>query len=252
MKKRTIVALMSGLLCCLSFSITSMAKDSSGNVRVKTGEMSLMAYLEGVSEVLGLQISASDLKGQDGPTVSVSFGGPMTREQAMAQMYSVLALRGYTLIHEANIDVYHLLRMRDARDSNLPLIIDQAVLPEDDSMVTHAIQMKYIPAEAVARNLRSLAPVNSRLIPDEGTNTLFITDSARAMKKYHAIVSRMDTPKAADEAKDYLKKRSKADACAAPEQGSNYTIFIVLFSLIGLILGFLIRGYVIRRIEGGL
>ena len=35
-------------------------------------------------------------------------------------------------------------------------------------------------------------------------------------------------------------------------QGPQPTMLIALFSLIALVIGFLVRGYVIRRIEGGL
>lgn len=224
-------------------------------IQIKAGEMDLMSYLEMLSDTLQIQINASALEGHSA-TVTLSQGGAMTREQILTQAYSQLSLQGYTLIHEADFDVYRLLRLRDARDENVPFVADPEALPDNDKMVTHLIGPRYLPAEWVARNLRSFAPANSRIIPIGNSNMLFITDFARSMKKYREIISRLDTPQADREIKNFLKNRpATRDRCETTVNTPplpTSALWIVLFGLIGTLFGFILRGYLIRRIEGGL
>lgn len=251
MKLRTKIQIL--MVSVISFAaVLADAKVDSSSVRIRTGDMRLMSYLENLSDTLEIAISSTDLS-NGGPEIHVSFGGPMTREQALVQAHSLLSMQGFALIYQTDLDAYRLMRLRDARDSNVPLIADASALPEDDSIVTHLIRLKHFPAEMIARNIRSVAPPAARIVPDEANNALYVTDSSRSIKKYRSIAFSLDTPNAALEAKEMAKRRSKNERCddAAPA-ADNTNLFIALFASIGVILGFLVRGYMIRRIEGGL
>lgn len=244
---------MKSLLIVLSvsswLSTPLFAKDK---VQFKTGEMSMLSYIEMVSEAMKIQINASTIEEKDSLRVVVTQGTPKSPEQAMNEFLVHLSLREYTLVYDSDLDFYQVLRMRDARDERIPLVTDAASLADNNLLVTHTIPLKYFPVEAMARALRSFAPANSRIIPEAPTNTLFITDASRAMLKYRDLVAKLDNPKAAENAEEFLKKRAQEETCDPPEQKPNQNLFIALFALVGLVMGFLARGYLIRRIEGGL
>jgi type II secretory pathway component GspD/PulD (secretin) len=218
-----------------------------------------------VSEKLNLQIDASELSDSDFGAVTVPDAGSLTSERAKALVLTVLYRQSLTWIQDAATDLYRIARLRDARDQEIPLIIDtdkdRTPLPDSDLLVTYIMTIAHTPAEYIARTMRSFMPATSRIMSDDATNSVLITDSAHNISKLKSLVQQLDTPEVAKKAKDFLIARAKkADAnCSAPMPGLiNDTltqqpwILIALFSLIALVIGFLARGYVIRRIEGGL
>ncbi len=219
---------------------------------------SLENYLESASDALGIRIafSAPDVKKGEGPK-SVDFRA-LSPDAAMSKLQSDLLVRGLTLVHDPELDLYRLLPVRNARDEAIPLITEESKLPKDDTLVTFPFYLKYAPPDPIARSLRSFSPASSRFVLPEGFNGVLVTDSARAMPKYAAIIARLDTPQAAEEFRQLLKERETETDCPADYEpgfatrAGNSAVQIALFGLVGLALGFLIRGYVIRRIEGGL
>jgi hypothetical protein len=219
--------------------------------------MGFATFLEMISEKLDLQINASGLKISESETVAVPDTGPIDFDQGKAVALTALYLSGYTWIHDPATDVYRVLKLRDARDQELPLITEASKLPDSDLNVTYFMSIQHVPPEYIARNLRSFMPAASRIVPSEATRSLFITDSAHNMSKLKKLVEQLDTPEAAHGVKAWMASHSEDldDPCVTPgseTQGPKPVILIVLFSLIALVVGFLIRGYVIRRIEGGL
>ncbi|MGK5089481.1 hypothetical protein WDW86_18170, partial [Bdellovibrionota bacterium FG-2] len=83
-------------------------------------------------------------------------------------------------------------------------------------------------------------------------NTVLITDVASDINKFQAVIARLDTPKAQEEVLAHKRAWAKKERCPSTEETNNHTLFVGLFALIGLLMGFIIRGYVIRRIEGRL
>jgi hypothetical protein len=175
----------------------------------------------------------------------------------MTKFMSILGLASYSLVRDPDLGIDRVVPTRKARDLDVPLLTSPTPPEDTDLLITYAFSIQHFPVDGLARILRSFAPTSSRLIPYSGVNLLFINDTARAMGKYAKIIANLDTPESAKSALAQLKvQASKTEDCAeqtAAESSSQQTlIFVTLFALIGLILGFLIRGYLIRRIEGGL
>lgn len=244
-------------LALLSLSCTS-AFAGDATIQFKSGEMKFLDFLAMVSEKLDYQIDASALGGADLEMVAVPETGPLSSDRAQAVALTVLYLEGYTWIHDTKTGFYRVLRQRDARDLELPIIADEKQLPDSDLLVTYIMQLEHTDADYVARNLRSFMPANSRIIPYSAAHLVIISDSAHNISKLRKLVQRIDNPQAAQQAKAWMDAHDKqADApCPSPlgseGQGPKPIILIALFSLIALVMGFLARGYVIRRIEGGL
>ncbi|MCM2323351.1 MAG: hypothetical protein NDJ90_08830 [Oligoflexia bacterium] len=219
--------------------------------------MGLIPFLELVSEKLDVSIDASGIGGGGSETVAVPELGALSRDRAQALVLTSLTLAGYTWIHDTAAEMYRVVRLREARDQEIPVISDFAKLPDSDLLVTYVMPIQHASPEFIARNMRSFMPAHSRIIPSASIGAVLITDSAHNIAKLKKLVDRLDTPQAAKQAKEWLaRKASQAEAsCPAPASdrpGPQTGILIALFSLIALVIGFLARGYVIRRIEGGL
>ncbi|OFZ18026.1 MAG: hypothetical protein A2X94_04570 [Bdellovibrionales bacterium GWB1_55_8] len=233
------------------------AADPSGDIRFKAGEMELIAFLEMISEKLDVTIDASGLGDGSLGTIAVPEMGALNRERANALVLTSLYLEGYTWIHNTAADMYRVVRLRDARDQEIPVISDPARLPDSHELVTYIMPIRHASPEFIARNMRSFMPANSRIIPDVTTSSILITDSAHNISKLKKLVERVDTPEAAKQAEELLARKASEsnESCASSSSaalGPRPTVLIALFSLIALVIGFLTRGYVIRRIEGGL
>lgn len=244
-------------LVLVTFPTLTLASDPSEKILLRSGEMGLFGFLEMVSEKLDLQIDASSLGVPPETSVVLPNTGPLSVESAKALVLSSLYLQGYTWLRDASTDLYRVMRIRDARDQETPMITEEAKLPETDLLVTYVMAINHTPPDYIARILRSFMPANSRIIPDEATRSVFITDSARNIFKLKKIIQQVDTTQTAKQAAEWLTTQSKRAEVTCPEdrvapQTQQPTVLIALFSLIALVIGFLSRGYVIRRIEGGL
>lgn len=234
-------------LLLLFLSATAFAEPQ---FHLKSGDLNLVDYLESASDQLGIALDLSTLGNLF--KVNVPPRGPMSREAAMAQVLSILSLQGMTLVHDSTTDLYSALRIRDARDAALPVIKDPKDLPDNDLLVTFVFSLKHANPEEVSRLLRSFAPTHSRILPAPGLKAVLVTDSARSIKKYIEMSKSFDQPQFAKELEELRKERRADPDCEVEPVAASQTLFTVLFALIALIVGFLIRGYVIRRIEGGL
>ncbi len=250
---------IAGMLPLLILLAPRLAQ-ADGAIRFKPGEMSMAEYLEMASNAIPMVVSnaAEDLSKY---RVQVPRLGELDRAHALAQVLSTLSSRGLTLVEDEQLHFQRLLRVRDARDSAIPLITDLAAAPDNDKLVTFAFPLKHAQVEGVARLLRSFAPPSARLVPIEHSRTLLISDSSRSVAKYRDLIARLDTPEAAKDAEQVLKDqraRSEDENCpsagpASPfSQGPQLPVLVALFAIMGVVIGFMVRGYVIRRIEGGL
>jgi type II secretory pathway component GspD/PulD (secretin) len=245
-------------LVLLILSCSAIAEEKIDQVRFKSGEMGLISFLEMVSEKLDLQIDASGLADSDLSSVTVpETTEGLSSERAKALVLTILYRQSFTWVKDAATDIYRIAKLKDARDQEIPLISDGAPLPDSDLLVTYIMTIAHTPAEYIARTMRSFMPANSRIMSDDATNSVLITDSAHNIAKLKNLVGQLDTPEVAKKAKDFLITRAKKSDSNCPTAAGDTSIqqpwiLIGLFSLIALVIGFLARGYVIRRIEGGL
>jgi type II secretory pathway component GspD/PulD (secretin) len=247
------------LILAISFvglSTLAHAENTSSMIHLKPGEMEFMSFLEMVSDQLDLQINASGLGSVSG-TVVVPDTGALTSDRAKSLVLSILYLQGYTWIHDSATDLYRVMRVRDARDQETPMITEPARLPDNDLLVTYVLSLENTPPDYIARIVRSFMPAFSRIIPEDLTRSVLITDSARNIGKIRKIIQQVDTPQVAKHVDEWLVAQAKGPGATCSEDRAEMSvaqsrILIALFSLIALVIGFLARGYVIRRIEGGL
>jgi type II secretory pathway component GspD/PulD (secretin) len=251
--------IVAGSLFLASASVAGAAAADAAEapVRFKPGSYSLSGYLEMVSDASGLALSSGT--GEEKARIDVTAREPMNAAQALALVHAQLANADLSLLEDKASGFFRVLHGRDARDSSVPVYDDPAKVPDNDALATYSFRINHSSVEGMARIFRSFSAVNARVIPDPGSGTLFITDTGRSAPKYQEFVRRLDTAERGKETEKLLKERLKAEeeACApiqasATPLGPQSTLLLVLIGLIALLIGFMARGYVIRRIEGGL
>ncbi len=237
------------------FPVLALAEENVVLIPAKTETASLGEYARIGSSALKINVVVVD---SAKTSIAISPDGPLTRpmppSEAFAVWTAILRQNGFTFIYDPSLEVYSVMRERDARDY-APAVTRPQDLPKQDQAISYLMNLEHVPADEVARTLRSVTPIHSRVIPIDATNSLLFVDSASSIPKYQDLIRRVDTR---DQTKDWarLRKESRQSApeCGEPRHGNaplNGWI-VGLFALMGLLFGFLIRGYLIRRIEGGL
>lgn len=157
-----------------------------------------------VGELLGQNyIYSSDTKGKVEATSNLD----INKDNAELLFTTMLHEQGWTRVPLKEANTFQIMRQRDARDSAIPYIKaskgNEPDLPNNWDMMT--IEYKATnpdSVEAIARTSRAFMPANSRIIPEELSGSLLITDSAANLKKLYEIIKSMDQKPTAE-----LKKR---------------------------------------------
>lgn len=181
---------------------------------------------------------------------------------AKAAVYKLITMLGTqngvaTIIDEDKKSLY-LEPVRSIRYRDLHVYKDIKNLPNDYRFVRFLYTAKHMNPKSLTRNMRPLLHRYGRITNSYVTRQIIISDTAINIKKILNIFDAIDTPKTR---KNELKMRDmnnqfKEDA--KTREGflvvlsKHQILFVILFSLIFLVIGFMIRGYLIKRIEGGL
>ena len=163
--------------------------------------------------------------------------------------------QGYTFLIRDNF--LQVINSRDIRYKSVPMYNKITEVPKTYNVVQFTLATTHIPSRDISRNLRPFMGRYGRIIDESNGQSLVIQDSALNIHRVYQIIKTLDTP-------EYEKLRSKLDGINKslnPElvYEESFTdviadqniLFIVLFSLLSLVIGFGIRGYMMKRIEGG-
>jgi type II secretory pathway component GspD/PulD (secretin) len=154
----------------------------------------LAACAKAVGELTGQKyVFDGDLKGRSYATPNVEF----TKENAELLFTTALDRGGFARVPLGPPGTYMIARQRDARDLAIPLVSADAttapVLPETWDLLT----LKYKATnpdvvEQIARTARSFMPANSRIIANELSGFLWVTDTAPNLKKIYELIRTSD------------------------------------------------------------
>ncbi len=149
-----------------------------------------------VSEILKQKyILAPDISGKIQATPNLE----LTKENAEVLFTNALYLNGYSRVPLGTDGTFQIVRVRDARDSAIPLVKSQKMQPPNLPDTWDLMTLEYKSSnpegvEEMARTCRSFMPANSRIIPVELSGTLLVTDAAANLKKIYAMLKDMDQP----------------------------------------------------------
>jgi type II secretory pathway component GspD/PulD (secretin) len=148
-----------------------------------------------VAALLGQKylMDSADIKG----TVIASGNLEFNRENAELLFTSYLNLLGFSRVPLDNAGTFQIMRQRDARDSAIPLVNadkeTEPKLPENwDLYTVHYKATHPESVEHIARTARGFMPANSRIVADELSGALLVTDTALNIRKLYPIMRELD------------------------------------------------------------
>ncbi|MCX6966210.1 MAG: hypothetical protein NTZ46_00245 [Verrucomicrobia bacterium] len=169
---------------------TPMPKLAKGEIRLNFQNASLSDVLNYLSETAGFIIL------QDAPilgNVNVVSKQPVTVEDAIDLLNSVLVDKGYTAIRNGRI--LKIVPRNGAQKQDLPVMTgsDPAQIPRKDGMVTQILPVRYVDAAKLVENLRPLLSLDATLTANEASNALLLADTQTNVHRIAEIVHALDT-----------------------------------------------------------
>lgn len=195
---------------------------------------------------------------QEFQDATMTLAGPRTMDVKTLDLYLSLALyqTGSAMFMLPETHTIKVIAARETRFRTATTYTDLSKVPETYENIIFSYRLKHISAANLARNLRVFASRYGRIIDHTGDGIL-VSDTAKNVRSLMEVVVALDTP---EEAKNYtelqaLNEKNKKILTKTRGLleilGDHNIIFISLFALIGLIVGFGVRGYMMKRIEGG-
>src|SRR5262249_23764859 len=136
---------------------------------------------------------AGDVKGKVQATPNLE----LTKENAEWVFTNTLYISGYSRVPVGTPNTFQILRLRDAKDTALPMVEaskdNPPTLPKSWDM--YILRYKATNPEAVeqiSRMARNFMPPNSRILPSELDGSLLVTDAAPNLKKVYDIIKNLD------------------------------------------------------------
>jgi type II secretory pathway component GspD/PulD (secretin) len=168
-----------------------------------------------VSELLGQQyVYDNDVKGMINATANTE----ITRENAELLWTLLLNANGYARVPLGQPHSYQIVRQRDARDLNLPVIkggpqMREADIPANWDLFTLIYKTQFADnVEDLARLLRSFMPANSRIIPNLLSGSLLITDTGMNLRKVVGLLKETDLKPTPELKKKWAERERNREA----------------------------------------
>jgi len=171
-------------------SAENKVKEEEGKLRVNFRGVPLEMVLEYLSEAAGFIIMSDiDVKGE----VNVWSNKPLTRDEAVELLDSILHEKGYAAIRNGKL--LKIVNRDDARKELIPVKSgnDPDAIPKNDSMVTQIIPVRYGDAAKLIEDLEPLIPDYSTLTSNESSNAIVLTDTQSNIHRMVEIIQALDT-----------------------------------------------------------
>jgi type II secretory pathway component GspD/PulD (secretin) len=153
----------------------------------------LSQVLDYLSEEAGfIIIKETEVQG----TVEMWSRGPVTRDEAVELLNSVLRSRGSTVIRNGR--VLTIASLDRAKTADLDIITgnDPDTVEKSDAVVTQIIPIRYADASKIVNNLQPLLPASASLSVNASANALILVEHKTAIHRMLRIISALDTASA--------------------------------------------------------
>ncbi len=178
---------LASLLICalLGFVAAAQAADEE-KIGIKFKNTKVLDVLEFYAKLTGkIFIPADELDGK----ITVITPGPVTKDQAVRLLYSILDMRGFAVVE---VDGYYKIVKRKAALDATSAAFE--VGGAGDRLVTDVIVTRYLDVDAAAENFRTLISEDGKLVANKAMNALLVTDSAANIEKLRQYIEKIDTP----------------------------------------------------------
>lgn len=207
------------------------------------------------SRLMNLNLSVySDFQDE---TFEVNGESRLTKEQVEAYVSKIMYLSDNAMIAEPGSPFVQVVEARDARYTVLPVISNEKDIPENDNYIHYQFRLKHVDPSDLARNMRPFLSRYGRILDHIHARTVHILDTGNNVRRMVAMSKILDveefkqSKKEIDQINEKHRKILKKEKSVVDILVENNGVFLIVFLLIGLIIGFGVRGYAMKRIEGG-
>lgn len=163
---------------------------AKGEILLNFQNASLADVLNYLSEAAGFVIV------QETPvagTVNIVSKQPLTAEDAVDLVNSVLVEKGYTAIRNGRI--LKIVARNGAQKQDIPVMTgsDPAQIPRKDGMVTQILPVRYVEAAKLVENLRPLLSPDATLSANEASNSILLADTQTNIHRIAQIIRALDS-----------------------------------------------------------
>ncbi len=142
-----------------------------------------------------------------GKTVTLLSPVPVTVAEAYRAFLSALRVHGMTVVQSGK---YHrIVPDAQGKQEPLPLYEPGRTVPDDESIVTSMVKLKYVPASELVQVLNNFKGKTGDIVA-YGEDTLIITDSALMIRQLMTFVKELDIP--TDREKIWIRPVQYAEA----------------------------------------
>jgi type II secretory pathway component GspD/PulD (secretin) len=131
-------------------------------------------------------------------TVSVISSHPMTRDEAVDLLNSVLNQNGYAAIRNGR--TLTIVNKDDAKTRDIPVKQgnDPNAIPKNDEIVTQIIPVRYVDASQLVSDLSSFVSPQATIVANQAGNSIIITDTQENIRHLLEIISAIDSSAAGE------------------------------------------------------
>ena len=159
-------------------------------IRLNFRNAPLDQVLSHLSEAAGfVVVMETAVKGD----VSVISNQPLTRDEAVDLLNSVLGKNGYAAIRDGR--TLTIVDRSTAKSRNIPVKVsnDPALIPANDEVVTQIIPIRYVEAEQLAKDLSTFVSANATFVANAAGNSIVMTDTQSNIRHLVEIIRAIDT-----------------------------------------------------------
>ena len=161
-----------------------------------TGDLFLNFHGAPIDEVLNYLSDAAgfiiELDTRVSGTVDVYSAHPVTKDEAVQLLNSVLNKNGYAAIRTGR--TLRIMSHDDAMHSEIPVVQgnDPDNIPKNDEIVTQIIPIRYVQARQLITDLSPLTSSRATIIANDAGNSIIVTDTQANIRHLVEIVKAID------------------------------------------------------------
>ena len=124
--------------------------------------------------------------------VSVISSHPMTQDEAVDLLNSVLNKNGYAAIRDGR--TLTIVNKDDAKTRDIPVKVesDPQKIPKNDEIVTQIIPIRFVEAEQLTKDLSPFVSSQATIVANEAGNSIVITDTQSNIRHLAEIIRAID------------------------------------------------------------
>jgi general secretion pathway protein D len=175
----------------------SGSPDNSGpaNLRLNFNNVPLQQVLSYLSDAAGfIIVMDTQVRG----TVSVISSHPMTSDEAVDLLNSVLNQNGYAAIR--NNRTLTIVNKDEAKTRDIPVKQgnDPKSIPKNDEIVTQIIPVRFVDASQLVSDLSSFVSPQATIVANQAGNSIVVTDTQENIHHLVEIISAIDSSAAGE------------------------------------------------------